>query len=151
MENEDSAMKKIVLFLMTAMVLLLSRQALAEDYSGTWIGTVTETLSHCKDLGKAEPGDYLLTITQKGNDIMIMENVNQRPFKGKLRPEDPRHVHVRATYTTDGGYVTELVDIDFVNAESGTGGSVWRWSDGYYECGGSFKFTLKKKPEKSYD
>jgi hypothetical protein len=46
--------------------------------------------------------------------------------------------------------VTELVDIDFKDPESGTGGSVWRWSDGYYECGGSFKFTLKKKPEKTY-
>jgi hypothetical protein len=52
---------------------------------------------------------------------------------------------VRGTYADAGGYVTEEVLIQFAGPGSGTGQSVWRWSDGWHQCGGRFLLTLKKK------
>lgn len=114
------------------------------DYSGQWLGTVTESVNHCENLGKAEPGDYKLTITHKGNDIVIMENVVQRPYTGVINPERPDFVQAQGSYVDDGGYVTEMINIEFVGDTTGKGKSVWRWSGGFYSCGGRFNFTLKK-------
>ena len=52
--------------------------------------------------------------------------------------------HLQATYIKDGGYVTELVDIDFGYGKTAKGEVVWRWSDGVYACGGSYSFTLTR-------
>ena len=125
-------------------VILSSAPCAAQDYSGQWLGSITESVNRCERLGKAEPGDYKLTITQKNNDITIMENVVQRPYNGTIDPGKPGEVHVSGAYNDDGGYVTELVDIDFENDSTGAGRSVWYWSDGLHGCGGHFRFTLKK-------
>ena len=114
------------------------------DYSGQWLGTITESVNHCKNLGKAEPGEYKLTIRHKGNEIIVMENVVQRPYTGVFNPQQPQIAHVIGTYVDDGGYVTELVDIEFKSDTTGNGKSVWRWSSGYYSCGGNFAFSLVK-------
>lgn len=132
------------IFLCSLLTLALASGVLAQDYSGTWLGTVSESVSWCENLGKAEPGDYKLTIIHKGNDITIMENVVQRPYKGVINPKKPRKVHVGGSYVDDGGYISELIDIVFEKDSAGLGESVWRWSDGYYECGGRFKFALKR-------
>ena len=116
----------------------------AVDYSGQWLGTITESKNLCENLGKAEPGDYKLTITQKDNDIIVMENVIQRPYSGVINPERPYLVQVQGVYIDDGGYVTEIVNIAFESDIAGKGQSVWRWSDGYYACGGIFDFSLAK-------
>jgi hypothetical protein len=73
-----------------------------------------------------------------------MENVVQRPYRGVINPQRPQNVHVQGAYNDDGGYVTEMIDIVFASESAGEGQSVWNWSDGYYECGGRFKFTLEK-------
>jgi hypothetical protein len=116
----------------------------AQDYSGQWLGTITESQNRCESLGKAEPGDYKLTIVHKDNDILLMENVVQRPYRGVVHPQRPQNVHVQGAYNDDGGYVTEMIDIVFASESAGEGHSVWNWSDGYYACGGRFKFTLEK-------
>jgi hypothetical protein len=54
----------------------------AQDYSGQWLGKITESHNRCEDLGKDEPGEYKLTIVQKDNEILHMENVVQRPYRG---------------------------------------------------------------------
>ena len=118
--------------------------SLGQGYSGQWLGTVSESINRCKGLGKAEPGDYKLTIIHDNADITIMENVVQRPYTGVVNPDRPKKVHVQGSYAEDGGYVTELVNIEFADENNAEGQSVWRWSDGYYECGGRFAFTLKK-------
>ncbi|MBW1981627.1 MAG: hypothetical protein JRJ12_10430 [Deltaproteobacteria bacterium] len=138
-------MKLLKSLLLAGLLLLVSSVLYAQDYSGTWIGHVTESISHCKELGKAEVGEYRLTITQKGNEIIIMENVVQRPYTGVLNPQTPGEVHVQATYRSRGGYVSDLVDIKFTDENSGSGRGVWGWSDGWYQCGGSYQFTLQKK------
>jgi hypothetical protein len=125
-------------------VMLPSARCVAQDYSGQWLGTITESVNRCERLGKAEPGDYKLTIIQKDNDIAIMENVVQRPYNGTLDPGRPGEVQVSGAYNDDGGYVTELVDIEFENDSKGAGRSVWYWSDGLHGCGGHFQFELKK-------
>jgi hypothetical protein len=53
-------------------------------------------------------------------------------------------VYVNGSYAKDGGYMNEMIDIGFENDSAGQGGSMWQWSDGYYQYGGRFKFDLKK-------
>lgn len=138
-------MKRYVTHLVVAGCLcFLPGLALAVDYNGQWLGTITESIDNCKDLGKAEPGDYKLTVIHKGNEITVMENVVQRPYTGNINPEQPNLVHVQGSYSDDGGYVNELVNLSFVNDEAGNGQSIWHWSDGYFTCGGTFTFTLVK-------
>jgi hypothetical protein len=73
-----------------------------------------------------------------------LENVVQRPYKGIIDPKRPLNLHVNGSYVKDGGYVHEMLDIGFENDSTGEGGSMWQWSDGYYQCGGRFQFNLKK-------
>lgn len=134
---------KLFVFVL-GLVLTLTSTVSAQNFSGQWLGTVSESVNRCERLGKAEPGDYKLTIVHKDGDIMIMENVRQVPYKGVIKPNPPHSVFVQGAYEDDGGYVTELLEIEFVNESEGRGHSVWSWSDGYYQCGGRFNFTLKK-------
>lgn len=126
------------------LLLAMTSRVSAQDYSGTWLASVSESVTWCKNLGKAEPGEYKLTIVQKGSDITLLENVVQRPYKGVIDPKRPLSLHVNGSYVEDGGYVNEMIDIAFDNDSAGEGGSMWQWSDGYYQCGGRFKFDLKK-------
>lgn len=135
--------KKLFVFVI-GLVLSLTSTVSAQNFSGQWRGTVSESVNRCERLGKAEPGDYKLTIVHKDGDIMIMENVRQVPYKGVIKPNQSHNVFVQGAYEDDGGYVTELLEIEFINEDEGRGHSVWNWSDGYYQCGGRFNFTLKK-------
>lgn len=140
--GRNLSVKNTLMMLMVAMVAILPGSLRAQDFSGQWLGTITTSTNRCEDLGKAEPGDYKLTIVQKGNDILLMENVVQRPYKGVINPKRPRNVHVQGAYSVDGGYVTEMIDIVFESDAKGAGHSVWSWSDGYHQCGGRFAFEL---------
>jgi hypothetical protein len=142
--ERNPSVKSGMTILTIVLVAMLPGRLLAQDYNGQWLGTITESHNRCVNLGKAEPGDYKLTIAQKENDILFMENVVQRPYRGVLNPQRPRHVHVKGAYSVDGGYVTEMIDIVFASDERGAGESVWNWSDGYYQCGGRFKFELRR-------
>jgi hypothetical protein len=137
-------MKDFCLPIACWLILAFSVTAAAQDYSGSWSGVVTESTSDCKNIVKAKPGEYQLTIVQKGDELTIMENVVRRPYRGFIEADNPRHVQVRGTYADAGGYVTEEVFIKFTEPGSGTGQSVWRWSDGWHQCGGRFLLTLKK-------
>jgi len=140
-------MKKMRWLAACSLILVFALSAFAQDYNGIWIGVVAESTSDCKNIVKAKPGEYRLTFVQKGDELTITENVARRPYKGFLEADNPRQVQVRGTYADAGGYVTEDVTIKFANSGSGTGQSVWRWSDGWHQCGGRFAFTLKKKPD----
>jgi len=118
--------------------------ASAQNFSGQWLGTITESVNRCEGIGKAEPGDYKLTIVHKDDDIMLMENVEQVPYKGIVNPKRPGKVSVQGVYDIDGGYVTEMIEIVFDDEQQGQGQSVWTWSDGYHQCGGRFTFGLKR-------
>jgi hypothetical protein len=137
-------MKIFNIWLYSFLLLAMASRVSAQDYSGTWLATVSESATWCINIGKTEPGDYKLTIVQKGNDITLLENVVQRPYKGFIDPKRPRNLHVNGSYIKDGGYVNEMIDIAFENDSAGKGESAWQWSDGYYQCGGRFKFELKK-------
>jgi hypothetical protein len=137
-------MKIFSIFLSSFVLLAVALPVAAQNYSGTWLATVNDSVSWCKNLGKTEPGDYKLTIVHKGNDITLLENVVQRPYKGIIDPKRPLNLHVNGSYVKDGGYVNEMIDIGFENDSTGMGGSVWQWSDGYFQCGGRFKFDLKR-------
>lgn len=140
-------MKEIRWLVACSLIMAFPLSVPAQDYNGTWTGVVTESTSDCKNIVKAKPGEYRLTFVQEGDELTITESVARRPYKGFLEADNPRQVQVRGTYADAGGYVTEDVTIKFANSGSGTGQSVWRWSDGWHQCGGRFAFTLKKKPD----
>ena len=73
-------------------LLLVPAGVCALDFSGQWLGTITESHNRCENLGKAEPGDYKLTIVHKDSDIMLMENVEQIPFQGVINPQRQKNV-----------------------------------------------------------
>jgi hypothetical protein len=116
----------------------------AIDYTGQWRGTITQSVNECKNLGKGVPGEYMLTFIQKGEEFVGMENSVKRPYKGVVNPGRPQFVHLVGSYVATGGYVMETVDLEFVTETTGTGKSVWRWSNDFFSCGGSFTFTLEK-------
>ena len=137
-------MKTRALLFLLCLGLVQPLGVLAQDYSGQWLGTVTESVNRCEQIGKAEPGDYKLTIIHKDHDIVLMENVEQVPYKGVVNPARPKNVYVQGVYDIDAGYVTEVIEIVFHDERQGQGTSVWHWSDGYHQCGGRFKFGLEK-------
>jgi hypothetical protein len=138
-------MRELRLLIVCSFILFCSMSATAQDYSGTWSGVVTDSTSDCKSIVKAKPGEYHLTFVQKGDELTIVENVARRPYKGYIEADNPEYIQVRGTYADAGGYITEEVFIKFSESSSGTGQSVWKWSDGWHQCGGRFVFMLKKK------
>ncbi len=138
-------MREIRLLIACSLVLACSVTADAQDFSGAWAGVVTESTSDCKNIVKGKPGEYRLSFAQKGDELTIIENVARRPYKGFIEADNPGRIQVRGTYADSGGYVTEDVIIKFADSGSGTGQSIWRWSDGWHQCGGRFIFTLKKR------
>jgi cytochrome bd-type quinol oxidase subunit 1 len=118
--------------------------AWAVDYTGQWRGTITTSENRCKNLGKGKPGEYVLTFIQKDNEIVAMENIVKRPYRGVVNPSHPEFVHVVGSYVTTGGFVTEMVDLEFQSETAGTGKSSWQWSNDFFSCGGNFAFTLEK-------
>jgi hypothetical protein len=131
--------------LLVLIVILSPCTVLGADYNGQWLGTIIESIDRCQRLGKGEPGDYKLTIIhEEDGDLTLMENVVQRPYSGVVNPKKPSAAVVQGTYVDDGGYVSEMVNIDFKDESTGRGMSVWSWTDGYHSCGGRFSFTLEK-------
>ncbi|MGD9971684.1 MAG: hypothetical protein AB7S77_01360 [Desulfatirhabdiaceae bacterium] len=139
-------MKTTYVSIAIAITLVLSSffNADAQDFSGGWTGVITESNTNCKKLGKAEPGEYRLTFIQNGNELTAMENTVKRPYKGIFEEGNPMRIVVRGTYEDKGGYVTEEVILDFTSDRTGNGHSIWGWSDGWFQCGGSFRFSLSK-------
>jgi len=137
-------MKKRGRLIACGVALLFTVSAGAQDKSGTRTGVVTEAVSDCQNIVKARPGEYRLTFVQKGDELVITESQARRPCRGFFESDDPGRIQVRGTYADAGGYVTEEVFIRFADSISGAGRSVWRWSDGWHQCGGRFHFTLKK-------
>jgi len=137
---------KRYIFLVAFLGIVCMRPGLshAVDYTGQWRGTITESVNECKNLGKGEPGEYMLTVVHKGDEFVGMENKVKRPYKGVVNPSRPQFVHLVGSYVTTGGYVTETVDIEFLTETTGIAKSVWRWSNDFFSCGGNFTFTLEK-------
>jgi hypothetical protein len=138
-------MKHAYRLILLSLITVFACPAGAQDYSGTWIGTVTESSSSCKNIVKAAPGDYRLTFTQRGNELTIVPNTAKRLYVGVLNAAKPGFVQVRGTYPDDGGLISEEVSVKFTGNESGEGQSAWRWANAWHQCGGRFLFTLKKK------
>ncbi len=137
-------MKIFSICLCSFFLLASASRVSAQNYGGTWLAKVNESVTWCKNIGKTEPGDYKLTIVHEGSDITLLENVVQRPYKGFIDPKRPLNLNVNGSYAKDGGYVNEMIDIAFENDNAGKGESAWQWSDGYYQCGGRFQFDLKR-------
>lgn len=134
-----------IITIMALFILLAAFPAMAGDYGGTWKAEVTESLTACEDLGRDFVGHYTIEVFQSKDNLIVQAQRPNVRYIGKLKAENPNMAHLQATYTKDGGYVTELVDIEFEGGVAAKGGVVWRWSDGVYACGGSYTFVLTRE------
>jgi len=144
MEPGSNIMRNIQIVILALVVILAAPIALAGDYGGTWKAEVTESKTTCKDLGRDSVGHYTIEIFQSRDNLIVQAERPNVRYVGKLVPDNPNKAHLQATYIKDGGYVTELVDIEFEDGKAAKGGVVWRWSDGVYACGGNFRFILTR-------
>jgi len=138
-------MKKFSVIIAVFVFLLVASGAFAEDLSGQWSADVISADTRCEDLGWDPVGNYTIEILKGEKSIIIVPERPHVRYVGKFLPDIPNKAHLRATYMKDGGYLTEIVDIDFKNSQSATGKTVWQWSDGVFACGGSYSFVLKRQ------
>lgn len=137
-------MRNILILISALFVLLVASPVSAGDYGGIWKAEVTESLTACEDLGRDFVGHYTIEVFQSKDNLIVHAERPYVRYIGKLKAESPSVAHLQATYIKDGGYVTELVDIEF-EGQTAKGGVVWRWSDGVYACGGSYTFVLTRE------
>ena len=129
------------LIVLVAAVLLLAPAAHASDWEGTWLVRAEQELSHCPDLGRTYGKVFTYRITVKNGQITAYEKDRGRTFTGVVNPKDPSRAHLRGVVAMEGGYTNEIIDVELVDANHLRGGTVWHWSDGIYQCGGSLTFT----------
>ncbi len=66
-------------------------------------------------------------------------------FAGTVNHQDSSKAHLRGVIAMEGGYISEIVDMELVDADHLRGGTVWHWSDGVFQCGGSLTFTGRRE------
>ncbi len=133
--------------LITAASLLLCAPSclMAGEYDGIWTATVTKASSTCKTIGKAIEGDYTAEIKQGDGLTMVMTiKETGTVFQGVRIKADPRIIMLRASFLREAGVVSQKVNIEMTDQNSGKGNASWSWSDGLMICGGNYEFILKR-------
>ena len=126
--------------------LLAPANLLAGEYDGTWQATVTKHSSTCKHIGKAIEGDYTAYIQQdEGATITLTVKETGTVFQGVRMKADPRIIQLQASFLREAGIVSQKMNIEMIDENTGNGNANWDWSDGLMICGGNYTFTLKRK------
>jgi len=124
-----------------ATILLTAFPLQASDWDGTWRVKAEKELSHCPHIGRTYGKVFTYVITVKNGQITAYEKDRGRTFAGIINPKDPSKAHLRGVVAMEGGYTNEIIDVELLDADHLRGGTVWHWSDGIYQCGGSLTFT----------
>jgi hypothetical protein len=151
--EENSTMNKTLpyIVIITAACLLLCAPVLvaAGEYDGTWNATVTKSSSTCKSIGKSIEGDYTAEITQgEGLTITLQVKETGTIFNGVRMKANPRIMMLEASFLREAGVVSQKMNIEMTDMNSGKGNASWSWSDGLMICGGNYEFILKRKDAK---
>lgn len=119
---------------------------LAGEYDGTWQGTVTKSSSTCKYIGKAIEGDYTAYIQQdEGATITLTVKETGTVFHGIRMKADPRIIQLQASFLREAGIVSQKINIEMIDENTGNGNANWDWFDCLMICGGNYAFTLKRE------
>ncbi len=126
-------------------VFILSSCAQKEPIKQNWKGTVTESNSTCKNIGKDILGDYDFVVEFGEKDTILLTVVlSGNIFKGLRSESDTSLYHFTGNFQEDAGILSEIMEIRITEPGVGIGKSKWSWSDGLMSCKGDFVFTLKK-------
>ena len=122
----------------------------AGEYDGLWLATVHKAFSTCKTIGRAIEGDYDAVIKQEqGQTLTLTVTKTGTVFHGlKLKTDAADNSYLMrlvASYLEEAGIISQKMNIEMTDADSGTGSTTWSWSDGLMICGGQYTFTLKRK------
>jgi len=144
-------MRKNIYPLIALLSCLLAPSVLfAGEYDGQWLATVNKASSTCKSIGRAIEGDYDAVIKQEqGQTLTLTVTKTGTVFHGiKLKSgseKDPHLMRLVASYLEEAGIISQEMNIEMIDTNSGTGDTTWSWSDGLMICGGQYTFTLKRK------
>lgn len=117
----------------------------AGEFDGKWIAKVKDSTSACKHIGVEFQDYYDVLIKQgEGNTITLTVETTGKVYQGVRQAANPNYIHLMGSFLKDAGIVTQYFDLQMADSNSGMGGSVWTWSNGMYNCGGSYKFTLER-------
>ena len=135
-------------FLLTSIILafiFLPSVLLAGDFDGKWIAKVNKSNSACKNIGVEFKDHYVVLIKQEeGNTVTATVESTGNVFHGFRQPANLNLIHLMGSFLKDAGIVTQYFDLQMADSNSGSGGTVWTWSNGMYNCGGSYSFTLER-------
>ena len=109
----------------------------------TWSTTYNQDVSKTHELGEYPFCGYRDTINLIVNHIVKNNHktvVDMGVGSGVLS----KQLYDKGHFIIGVDFSTKMIDIAFDSDSAGQGGSMWQWSDGYYQCGGRFKFDLKK-------
>lgn len=125
--------------------IILPSVLLAGDLDGKWIAKVNKSTSACKNIGVEFHDHYVVWIKQEeGNTITATVEITGNVFPGFRQAANLYLIHLMGSYLKDAGIVTQYFDLQMSDSNSGLGSSVWTWSNGMYNCGGSYSFTLER-------
>jgi len=137
--------KAILLTPLFLALILLPSVIMAGEFDGKWIAEVKESTSSCKNLGKNFEPQYVVYLKQQeGNTITATVEFNGNVFHGIRQAANLNHLHLMGSFLKDAGIVTKYFDLEMSDSDAGTGGAVWSWSNGMYNCGGSYNFTMER-------
>ena len=140
-----TVVKTAALLLPALFVLSTPTPVQADDQ---WTATVTGPVSTCKNIGKDIEGDYDLEVHRgSGRSVSFSTRTRNgvRVFYGVRTADKPVVYKFTSSALKDGGVLSEDVHITLESEDSGHGNSTWNWSDGLMSCGGSYRFTLRRK------
>ena len=122
-----------------------SALVLAGEYDGLWRASVTRSSTTCKTIGRAIEGDYTAEIKQgEGLTVILSVKETGTVFQGVRMKADPRVMLLRASFLREAGIVSQKVNIEMNDSNTGRGNANWSWSDGLMICGGGYEFNLKR-------
>lgn len=125
--------------------ILLPSVLMAGEFDGKWIAKVTESTSSCKNIGKDFEPQYVVYLKQQeGNTITATVESTGHVFQGVRQAANLNLIHLMGSFLKDAGIVTEYFDLEMSDNNTGKGGTVWSWSNGMYNCGGSYNFTIER-------
>ncbi len=147
-ENITMTNRIVPYILITAACLLFIAPSCVQagEYDGIWKATVTKASSTCKTIGKAIEGDYTAEIKQgEGLTMTLKVKETGTIFQGVRIKADPRIMMLEASFLREAGVVSQKVNVEMTDQDSGKGNANWSWSDGLMICGGAYEFTLKRQ------
>ena len=84
-------------------------------------------------------------LAAEGATITLTVKETGTVFQGVRMKADPRIIQLQASFLREAGIVSQKMNIEMIDENTGNGNANWDWSDGLMICGGNYTFTLKRE------